>query len=357
MNIYKSREIKYMNKIKELSQMLFAICIGAFGSIIFIYLNLPLPWLLGAIFASSIAMRFDYLPIKSPKVFSTPARIIIGVTIGSAFTPEILDYLDVYLFSLILVIPYTILTIICGMYYYHKVLKFDKKTAYFSSMPGGVIEMVILGEQMKADITKITLVQSSRLLFIILSLPLIIHYIFQIDISGNQLITVPLNQISLQEIIYLIIIGITGAYIARKLNISAAFLIGPMILSILAFSNGFVHSKPPDELIKFVQVIFGTIIGFTFRGVKLDLIIKTLIGTFGHFIILASISTIFILIVSYLFDFPIISIILAFSPGGQAEINLIAILVAANVPYITIHHIVRLFIVMNIAPIFAKRIR
>ena len=84
-------------------------------------------------------------------------------------------------------------------------------------------------------------------------------------------------------------------------------------------------------------------------------IIKTLIGTFGHFIILAIISAIFILIAYYLFEFPVLSTLLAFSPGGQAEINLIAILVAANIPYITLHHIVRLFIVMNLAPIFARK--
>ena len=89
----------------------------------------------------------------------------------------------------------------------------------------------------------------------------------------------------------------------------------------------------------------------------LKVIIKTLIGTFGHFIILALVSAIFISIVYFAFDFPIISVLLAFSPGGQAEINLIAILVAANIPYITIHHIVRLFIVMNIAPLLAKRIK
>jgi uncharacterized protein len=242
------------------------------------------------------------------------------------------------------------------MYYYYKVLNFDKRTAFFSSVPGGVIEMVILGEQLKADTSKITLVQSSRLLFIVLSLPFIIQYIFHIDISGNRLITMPLRDVYLPDFFFLGLIGIIGAYLGKKLHISAAYLIGPMILSIIAFSLGFVHSKPPDELIKFVQVVFGTIIGFTFRGVTLKIIIKTLMGTFGHFIILAMVSALFISIVYFVFDFPVISVLLAFSPGGQAEINLIAILVAANIPYITVHHIVRLFLVMNVAPLLAKRL-
>ena len=80
-----------------------------------------------------------------------------------------------------------------------------------------------------------------------------------------------------------------------------------------------------------------------------------MIATLGHFLILAIITTIFIVIVHYSLDFPTLSIMLAFMPGGQTESNLIAILVAANVPYITMHHIVRLILVFNLAPIIARK--
>ncbi|BFU78491.1 AbrB family transcriptional regulator [Arcobacter sp. 15-2] len=343
--------------MNNLFGMLYALSIGVVGAIVFIYLNLPLPWLLGAIFASSIAMRFEKLPIKSPKPFSTPARVLIGLTIGSAFTPEILQYIDVYLYSLLLVIPYTIITIIAGMYYFYRFQGFDKKTAYLSSMPGGVIEMVIIGEEIKANISKITLVQSSRLFYIVVTLPFVIQYIFHVDISGNKLITIPIVDINIQEFLFLLVAGFAGGMLAKKVKLSAAYLIGPMIVSIALHSTGYITTTVPDEFLKFVQVVFGTIIGFTFRGVSIKEILLTLRATFGHFIILSLISISFILIAYYSFDFPIISTLLAFSPGGQAELNLIAILVVANVPYITLHHIVRLFIVMNIAPVFAKRLK
>lgn len=345
-----------MINMQQLSQMLLALFIGFCGSILFIFLHFPLPWLLGAIFTTSIAMRFEKLPIQNPKMFSAPARIFIGLIIGSAFTPEILEFLHIYIFSILLIIPYSIIVTFAGMYYYVKVLKFDRKTAFFSSTPGGVVEMVILGEEQKADTAKITLVQSSRLLFVVLSLPFIIQYVFHLDISGNQLITKALKDTDLVEFFYLIIIGLIGAFGAKKLKISAAFLIGPMILSLIVYSSGLIHTLIPDELIKFIQVIFGTIIGFTFKGVKLRMILKILMGTFGHFVILAFISGIFIAIAYYFFGFPIVSTLLAFSPGGQTEMNLIALIVGANVPYITIHHIMRLFIVMNLAPILAKRL-
>ena len=193
-----------MINMQQLSQMLLALFIGFCGSILFIFLHLPLPWLLGAIFTTSIAMRFEKLPIQNPKMFSAPARIFIGLIIGSAFTPQILEFLHIYLFSILLIIPYSIIVTFAGMYYYVKVLKFDRKTAFFSSTPGGVVEMVILGEEQKADTSKITLVQSSRLLFVVLSLPFIIQYIFHLDISGNQLITKAIKDTNLIEFFYLI---------------------------------------------------------------------------------------------------------------------------------------------------------
>ena len=67
-----------MINMQQLSQMLLALFIGFCGSVLFIFLHLPLPWLLGAIFTTSIAMRFEKLPIQSPKLFSAPARIFIG---------------------------------------------------------------------------------------------------------------------------------------------------------------------------------------------------------------------------------------------------------------------------------------
>lgn len=335
--------------------MIFSIIIATLGAILFIYLNFPLPWLLGSIFITSILIRFENLPIKNPNnYFSTPVRVIVGVTIGSAFTPTIIEQFEHYFISLLFVIPYVLITAILGILYYWKLQGFDKKTAYLAAMPGGVIEMVLLGEELKANVAKITLVQASRLFFIVLTLPFIIQYIFQIDISGNKLITEPLSTLTLSDILLLISIGIVGAIFGKKINLPAAYLIGPMFISMLAFALGFIESKPPDELLKFVQVVIGTSIGFTFKGVKIQEIIKTLIGTLGHFVILAVITTIFIVIVHYNLGFPTLSIMLAFMPGGQTESNLIAILVAANVPYITMHHIVRLVLVFNLAPIIAR---
>lgn len=216
--------------------------------------------------------------------------------------------------------------------------------------------MVIIGEELKANISKITLMQSSRLFFVVVSLPFIIQYGFDFDISGNKLITIPISNINIFEFVIMLVLGYIGAVVAKKINLTAAFLIGPMIISIALHSTGLITTIVPDEFLKFVQIVFGTIIGFTFKGVSLNTIAKTFLATLGHFVILMILCAIFIFIIHHTLGFPILSTLLAFGPGGQSEINLIAILVGANVPYITLHHIVRIFIVMNLAPIFARKL-
>ncbi|WP_161492155.1 AbrB family transcriptional regulator [Sulfurospirillum diekertiae] len=76
--------------LKRSLPLLTSLLIGLIGAIIFSYLKTPLPWLLGAIVAIAIASRFEALSLRSPKMFSAPARAVLGITIGSAFHPDIL---------------------------------------------------------------------------------------------------------------------------------------------------------------------------------------------------------------------------------------------------------------------------
>ena len=254
-----------------LLQVLLSLFIGLFGSILFIYLKLPLPWLLGSIATMAVASRIPFLPIKSPKILSPPARTILGLMIGSAFTPAMLGYIGNFITSLVMIIPFVFMIAVCGVYYYWKILGHDKMTAYFSAMPGGLLEMVAIGESMGANIYKITLFQSTRLLLIVFSLPFILQIVGGISLSGNKIVTTPIKNLLISDMFVLVGLGIIGVYLAKKLKISAPFIIGPMIVSMIAHISGWVTSHPPDEIIKLVQVILGTSIGFVFKGVPIKM--------------------------------------------------------------------------------------
>lgn len=344
-------------KLQSFLYVALSLFIGLIGAIIFIYLKLPLPWLLGSITAMAIASRITIIPAENPKVLSPPARSILGLMIGSAFTPAIVQNVGNYIVSLVMILPFVIVIAISGIYYYWKILGHDKITAFFSAMPGGLLEMIAIGESMGANIYKITLFQSTRLLLIVFSLPFIIEIVGGISLDGNRTVTAPIKDVAMLDMLIMVGLAIIGVLLAKKLKISAPFIIGPMIVSMIAHLSGWVTSHPPDEVIKLVQIILGTSVGFVFRGVPFKEILTTILSTIGYFIILMIVAAFFIFVVSQITQFDLLSIILAFSPGGQAEINLIAIVIAVNLPYVALHHVFRLFLVMGIAPLFAKKFK
>ena len=326
------------------------------GAFIFETLHAPLPWLLGAIVAIAIASRIKKLPLRSPKLFSAPARAILGITIGSAFNPTILHSLEDFISSIVLILPYVLCVSFAGMLYYWKWLKFDKATAFFSAMPGGLLEMVILAESMKANVYKVTLTQSARLLLIVFTLPFVIQYLSHIPLDGRASIIQPLMHSDPQDMMIITIGALVGWLGANKLKIQGGTMIGPVIVGAIIYGSGWVHSRPPSEVIKVIQLILGSMVGFVFVGIRLKEIAKVLSQSLGHFVILSIISVCFVLMVSTMVDIPLISILLSFSPGGQSEMNIMAILVGANLPYVALHHIVRLFLVMSVAPILMRKL-
>ena len=346
-----------MQWIKGAFPIFMSLLIGSVGGGIFYMLKTPLPLILGPITAISIASRFSFIPLKSPKFFSSPARAILGITIGSAFNPAILHYLGSFISSLLLVIPFVIIISFLGMLYYWKFLKFDKTSAYFSAMPGGLLEMVMLAESLGANVYKVTLAQSTRLMLIVFTLPFIIEHLVGVSLSGRGSITHPWAEADKLEVLILCACAVVGWKGALKLKIPGGTIIGPMVIGAIIYSLGLVNSRPPDEIISFVQLILGSTIGFVFVGISLKEVFRVIIHTLGYFAILVIVSGVFVLLVSSITTFPLVSVMLAFSPGGQAEMNLIAIIVGANLPYVALHHILRMFLVMSVAPIFVTKLR
>ena len=106
-----------MQWFKRFSPMIISVVIALCGVIVLRFFHAPMPWLLGSILAIILAGRFRSLPLASPKQFSAPSRAILGITIGSAFKPEILHYIVDFFSSPVLILLFVLIIRICGMWY------------------------------------------------------------------------------------------------------------------------------------------------------------------------------------------------------------------------------------------------
>ena len=130
--------------------LLLALAVGAAGGALFAYLRLPLPWMLGAMSATTIAALMG-LRMQMPRRLRMPMSAVIGVMLGATFTPDLVDRIATWTVTIVGLLVYAIVAGGLVMAYLRRVAGYDARTAYFSSSPGGLGEMTLIAGDMGAD--------------------------------------------------------------------------------------------------------------------------------------------------------------------------------------------------------------
>jgi len=325
----------------------FALAVGIGGGLLFQHLSLPLPWMMGPMLFCTLAALLR-APAAAPPVIRPPMTMVIGVMLGSAFDPDLVARIPQWWPATLGLIAFIAL---CGgsvVWYFRAIGGYDRTTAYFAGMPGGLVEMISIGEERGGDGQVIALVHSVRILLIVMTLPFAIQWLEGVSLNRMTGAVSMLSTPATAQI-WLVACGLAGCFIGHTLNLPAKYLLGPMLVSAAVHLAGWSDFKPSFEIVNAAQLILGVVIGCRFAGAAPR--------TVGHIILLSLGSTAILLfwtaacaaLVSWLTGFRTTTLILAYSPGGLAEMSLIALAVHAEVAFVAAHHIIRIFIVMAAA--------
>ena len=129
--------------------------IALVGAVSFLLLNAPLPWLFGPLTSCLITAVLGF-ELKVYKPLGDGMRTILGVAVGAAVTPAFFYSLPSLAPTLLIVPVFTVLIGLVGVIYFRKIYKYDFYTAYFSSMPGGVQDMIVFAEEAGANIRSVS---------------------------------------------------------------------------------------------------------------------------------------------------------------------------------------------------------
>ena len=327
-----------------------ALAIGLGGALIFVYLNAPLPWMLGAMTASTIAALAG-ARITAPSVVRMPMILIVGVMVGATFSPEIIQrFPEWWPTVLILLLLSVVLGGICTAYL-HAFSGFSLPTAYFSAMPGGLVEMITLAEERKGDIRTVALAHSVRILVIVFCVPVAVRLIEGVDAGTSNALRFSVVDMGMADLAWIFGTGIAGVVLGRLLRMPAAYLLGPLTASVLVHATGISEFKLPIEFLNLAQLIIGTSVGCRFAGVASSTVFRIMRIAFGMSVIFLSITALFAWGASQVSDYGFVPLLLAYAPGGLPEMSLVAIALHIEVAFVAFHHIVRLFMVMGGAPL------
>jgi membrane AbrB-like protein len=324
------------------------------GTSVFWALSLPLPFLFGPLSACLIAALAG-APLKGLGQVSVGARTILGVAVGASLTPEVVARVPQMAASVALIPLYVAVIGLVGVPFFRKIYKFDWATSWYAAMPGGLQDMVVFGQEAGGDVRALSLIHATRVLIIVTVAPLILTLGFGVTLDNP--IGAPASELPLHEMLIMVAAALIGWKGGEKIGLFGASILGPMIVTGILSLTDVIHYRPPAEAILVAQFMIGIGIGVGYVGVTMHEIRRDVSAGVIFVLMLAGLAALFTEVVVLFGLAPAVDGFLAFAPGGQAEMTVLAIIVGADLGYIIVHHLTRVLLVISGAPIVARLMR
>lgn len=335
--------------------------IGAVGGAIGMALALPLGTLLGALIAVALCavfgLRVGGAAVAVPQAWRFFLIPVIGVAIGATFTPALLAQAPAWGLSVIGLALYVPVAHALGYMIYRRAGRLDRMTAFYSAIPGGLIESMQMGEEAGADVQMLTMLQFLRLIFAIVLVPLGFSIIEGHAVGSASGVRVAGAELGLgvADVFWLTLAAAGGWWVGKRLRFPAPIITGPIIASAAVHLIGLTRGVPPDWLITVTQWVVGTSLGARFAGLTGRRLGKALGLASLYTLMAAGLALLAALTLAGPVDEPMSAVFLAFAPGGVAEMTLVALSLQVSVVYVTLHHVLRILLAIAIARSFAPR--
>jgi membrane AbrB-like protein len=278
---------------------------------------------------------------------------VIGVLLGSRFTPDIVEQAGRMLASLTILLAY--LTVVGGVIvsYFHFVGRQDWTTAYFAGMPGGLSEMVELGEARGANVPVIVLAHSLRIVLTIALVAVLFRIVLGHDVGAAPAkVDAAIGPIDAGLLIACAVIGMP---LGKLFRLPAPTFLGPLILSAAVHMAGLTSSVPPSLLVNAAQVALGTILGCRFIGISVPTLMRACALNLGATLLALGLALSGALAMQHFAGVRLDQGLLALAPGGLTEMGLIALAIQADVAFVAVHHVIRILVVIIVAPLLLRQ--
>jgi membrane AbrB-like protein len=307
--------------------------------------HVPLAWILGPLLATAIA-AIAGAPIFAPLSGRRVGQIVVGTSIGLNITAPVLLLMGIWL-------PVMIITALIGVFLaaivsvpFSAISGTDRKTAFYSMMPGGLAEMATLGAAAGAQSEPIAISQALRVALLVCILP---PLIIGLDIHGSVSDGINLQSLPLLQAAAALVIGLAGVMLARLLRLNNPWMIGALTGAGIAAASGLFVGRLPLPLYWFGQFLIGISIGSRFKREVVLRLPRVFVISAVFVLILAALLFGYAALLSSLTGLDLASATLGASPGGLAEMAITAQTLHLSVGLVTGFHVVRAFVVNGFA--------
>lgn len=324
-----------------------ALAIGLLGAAAAHFLGFPAPWLTGPALFCSVACLAG-LRLSVPDVLRDAAFLVVGMTMGSSVTQETLDVARQLPIAVVMLIAGVTLMMWLCVLLLCRTFGDDRETAVLAASPGHLGFVLGLSTDTNADVTRVSIIQAVRLLFLTLAVPFVV-----VALSRDGLVAHVSETTNMTPVVLIVkfALSILVGWIFLRLKVPASFLLGAMLVSALGHVTDIGPGTMPDWLSICAFTIVGTLIGTRFNNLSLKVLRASLTAGVATTLVTVAVSILSAVFVSLWIDVPLPHILIAFAPGGLETMAAMAILLGADPAFVAAHHVLRLVFLTFLVPI------
>ena len=328
--------------------------IAAAGGLIFTLLGFPAGLVSGSVLAVTAAALLGR-PVKVPVGLARVCYVIVGILLGAVVSPQTLKGFTTYPASVAILMVASIVMIVATMTYLRVVHLWDPLSALMGASPGSMIQVIALSSELGADLRAIAIVQTMRVLLLTIGIPGGLA-MFGLVAPAIPVSRGPAGLSSLPEMVVVVIVSVAAGVAMARIRFPGGLLFGAMAGSAVLHGTGLAQAVLPWWIGSAAVVVLGAVVGSRFANTSPRLIVSYLGAAFGSFAVSLSVATLFALIAAHFFPFPTANVVVAFSPGAQDTMMVLALALHLDPVYVGAHHVARFLVVTFTVAMAARRI-
>jgi membrane AbrB-like protein len=340
------------NPPRAVLQPVETLAIAAAGGITLAKLGIPAGLVSGSVLAVAIAALAGR-PMRVPRPVARVCFVLIGILLGAIVTPETLRGMATWPLSIAVLVVATIGMIAATTSYLRYVHGWDWVSAFLGASPGAMAQVIALSAEFKADLRGVAIVQVMRVLLIMIGLPGALA-VFGIAASAVVGAPEPVGGSSLLELVALVAVSTALAVFLRWIRFPGGLLFGSMAGSAILHGTGLVHAVLPWWIGGAAVICMGAVAGSRFANTSWRTVVDYLGAAFGSFAVAVAVAATFVMTVVTLLPFRVADVVIAFAPGAQDQMMLLALALTLDPVYVGAHHLARWLVCTFSLAIFAK---
>ena len=310
--------------------------------------GLPAGWLSGAIVgvsAAALSGRPMYIPPQVGRV----VYVILGISLGSAVTPETVATMVTWPLSMLALTIAMIAVTTSVMAYLKLVHGWPTLDALFAAAPGALAQAMALAQDTGADVRAIAMVQTVRLFILAVALPLIFAAFGVGGLPPPRGANAPLLP-SLIELSVLVLLSSGAALLAFRFNLPGGLIVGAMAASGILHGGGWVQAFLPVPVAIASFVVMGAMIGTRLGGADIRMLGRLGLVGLGALAVGGAVGCLFAFGVATLLSLRLADVVMAYAPGAIEAMTIIAFALHLDPVFVGVHHLARFTFMSLVLP-------